>query len=254
MNSTMKSKLLSLLKKVLLPLAFWLIVWQILATFIDDNFLFPDISATFHALLDLLGESSFYYAILLSAARVILGLISGVAAGFVLALLCSRFDILKCIILPVIRIIKSTPVASFIVVLWVLMSGDALSIFIGFLMVMPIIFQNVSDGILAVDNQLIELSEVFEFSGLKKFRLITVPSIERFLIPAVITASGFAWKAEIAAEIIAYTKNSIGQGINDAKYYMDTPTIFAWTVVIIALSISLEAITAYVMRRVKNES
>ena len=104
------------------------------------------------------------------------------------------------------------------------------------------------------EYELIELSEVFEFSRLKKFRLITLPSIERFLIPAVITASGFAWKAEIAAEIIAYTKNSIGQGINDAKYYMDTPTIFAWTVVIIALSISLEAITAYVMRRVKNES
>ena len=63
--------------------------------------------------------------------------------------------------------------------------------------------------------------------------------------------AGLAWKAEIAAEIIAYTKKSIGQGINDAKYNMDTPTVFAWTLLIILFSILLELGTKKLLRRFK---
>ena len=74
---------------------------------------------------------------------------------------------------------------------------------------------------------------------------------QTFLAPAVVTAVGLAWKAEIAAEIIAYTKKSIGQGINDAKYSMDTATVFAWTVVIIIFSLCLEIITKKILRRIK---
>ena len=54
-------------------------------------------------------------------------------------------------------------------------------------------------------------------------------------------------EAEIAAEIIAYTKHSIGQGINDAKYGMDTPTVFAWTLIIIIFSVILEKVAKAVL-------
>ena len=73
--------------------------------------------------------------------------------------------------------------------------------------------------------------------------------MKTYLYPAIITASGLAWKAEIAAEVIAYTKDSIGQGINDAKYNMETPTVFAWTLVIVLLSVLLEKCTRSLFRR-----
>ena len=116
-------------------------------------------------------------------------------------------------------------------------------------MVMPIIYQNLTDGLTAIDKQLSEVSDVFEFTKKKRFMLLTFPTLKKYLVPAVITASGLGWKAEIAAEIIAYTKHSIGQGINDAKYNMDTPTVFAWTAVIILLSIALESGARYLLRR-----
>ncbi len=245
----MKNKLKKIALKVILPLLFWLGIWEISALIIGNEFLLPDIKSTVLSLIKLLCSAGFYTAILLSSARVITGLLLGFLAGIALALLCSRFALFRSLFTPILRIIKSTPVASFIVVLWVMMSGDALSVFIGFLMVMPIIYQNLTDGLSAIDKQLSEVSDVFEFSKKKRFMLLTYPTLKKYLVPAVITASGLGWKAEIAAEIIAYTKHSIGQGINDAKYNMDTPTVFAWTAVIILLSIALESGARYLLRR-----
>lgn len=247
----MKSKILKPVFRIILPLAFWLLAWQTIATLIDNSFLFAGIPETLGALSVLLSDVGFYSAVLLSALRVILGLVIGIISGIILAMLCNRFSLLSALILPIITVIKSTPVASFIVVLWVMMSGDVLSVFIGFLMVLPVITQNMLDGYDAIDTELSEVADIFGFSTIKRFRLLVFPTLKKYLVPAIITASGLAWKAEIAAEIIAYTKRSIGQGINDAKYNMDTPTVFAWTVIIITLSISLEGLTKYLLGRVK---
>ena len=243
----MKSKFI----KTLLPIFFWCLVWEGAALIIGSNFLLPDIIATIKALLVLLTGAGFYKAILFSLIRVVLGLALGVLAGFVLAVLSNKFEIFNTLISPIISVIKSTPVATFILLLWVLLSGDMLSIFIGFLMVVPIIWQNLLDGYKAIDKELSELCDVYQFSYKKRVKLLILPTLKRFFAPALITSLGLCWKAEIAAEIIAYTKNSIGQGINDAKYLMDTPTVFAWTVVIVVFSLCLEKGTKFLLGRTK---
>ncbi len=248
-RSTMKNKIKSLALRVILPLVFWLTLWQITAMLVNHEFLFPDIPQTLTALFLLLKTKEFYLAVLLSIIRVIVGLLLGIVAGIALATASNYSNVASALITPIITVIKSTPVASFIVVLWVLLSGDALSIFIGFLMVMPIITQNLLSGFAAIDPQLSEVADVFEFSPTKRFKLLTLPTLKKYLIPAIITSTGLAWKAEIAAEVIAYTKRSIGQGINDAKYNLDTPTVFAWTLVIIMFSFILEVCTKKLLRR-----
>ena len=247
----MKNKKLPKPIRVIISLLFWLCVWHLASLIIDKEFLLPGIKVTFLTLFNMMCDISFYKAIGLSTLRVIIGLILGVVFGIVLGIACKKISIINDIVSPVITVIRSTPVASFIVVLWVLMSGDLLSIFIGFLMVMPILWQSTCDGLNAVDPALDEVAKIFEFSRKKRFKLLVFPTLKRYLAPGIITASGLAWKAEIAAEFIAYTKHSIGQGINDAKYNLDTPTVFAWTVVIIVLSIVLEKTTKYLLGRCK---
>lgn len=246
----MKSKIFTLLK-FLVPLIFWCGIWEIASIIIDNNFLLPGIPETLEALGGLVIKEGFYLSIFYSLIRVSLGLLFGIVIGILLAFICHYFKIADYVVNPMMTVIKSTPVASFIVLLWVLMSGDALSVFIGFLMVMPIIWQNVTDGFSAIDKEMEEVCHIFEFSFLKKMRLLILPTIKKFLIPGIITATGLAWKAEIAAEIIAYTKKSIGQGINDAKYNMNTAEVFAWTIIIIAFSILLEKATKALLGRLK---
>lgn len=221
---------------------------------IGNSFLMPSFLETLDALLNLMFTSAFYKVIALSALRVLAGLTIGCAAGIILSIICSYSKPIYEIFSPIVTVIRSTPVASFIVVMWILLKSDMLAIFIAFIMVMPIIWQSTTDAISSIDRELLEVCKIFEFSKRKTLKLLILPTIKKYLFPAIITSSGLAWKAEIAAEIIAYTRNSIGQGINDAKYEMETPTVFAWTAVIIFLSILFEYATKLLLRRHKDES
>ena len=237
--------------KSILPILFWLLVWQALAMLVNHEYFLPDVFTTFKTLFALLCTGVFWRSALLTLCRVIAGLVIGTALGVVLAILANELSWVRALLSPAISVIKATPVATFIVILWIMMSGNALSILIAVLMVMPIVWQNLLDAFGAIDKDLIEMASVFEFSYKKRLKLIIFPTLLKFLLPALVTATGLAWKSEIAAEIIAYTKNSIGQQINDAKYYLETPLVFAWTIVIIVCSICLERLMKYLLSRCK---
>lgn len=244
-------KILERILTFLLILAFWVGVWYLLALIIDNDFLMPTPHGTLKALFGLMSEDSFYKVVLYTLIRVVLGVIFGIVGGCLLAVASHYFPFFRRLLTPLVSIIKATPVVTFIVLLWISMSGNALTVFIAFLMVMPIIWQNLLDGYDSIPKELIEVSEVFEFSPMKRLKIITAPALLRYFFPAVITSIGLAWKAEIAAEIIAYTKVSIGQYIYDARYNLFTDKVFAWVIVIVSFSILLEYITKTLIRRIK---
>ena len=51
-----------------------------------------------------------------------------------------------------------------------------------------------------------------------------------------------AWKSGIAAEVISMPKLSIGRSLYEAKLYIETPELFAWTLTVIILSIITEKV------------
>jgi NitT/TauT family transport system permease protein len=149
-------------------------------------------------------------------------------------------------------LVKSTPVASIIMVLWVIIGSANLPSVLGFLMVAPIIWQNLTDGFSSIDKDLSEFCDVFEFSRKKRFKILIYPTLLKYFIPAALTSIGLAWKSGIAAEILTYTKNSIGKNISDAKAYFEGTDLLAWTVTVITISLAFEFLISRVARRVRN--
>lgn len=235
----------------LIAIVFWISVWQIGAFFVGDKYFLPDIPTTFSALLTILKKASFYTAVLATLTRVVLGLLLGTILGIILAVLSHKSSVITAIVSPLILVIKSTPVASFIILLWIALHGTFLPVFVAILMVMPIIWQNTLDAYGSISKNLTEVCYVFEMSGRKRAKLLVFPALIKYLIPAFITSCGLAWKSEIAAEIIAYTTRSIGQHISDAKYDFDTPAVFALTIVVILMSIALEKGASKLIKRIK---
>ena len=237
--------------KVLLPILFWLSVWQVCAIIVDNSYFFPTVFETCSALFAILSSVSTYKIVALTLLRVMLGLILGIFFGCCLAVISNRFTVVRTTVSPLVSIIKSTPVATFIIILYVIMRGDLLPVFIAFLMVLPLIWQNLIDGYDSIDKNLSEVCDAFQFSYSKRFKYLILPALLKYLVPAVITASGLAWKAEISAEIIVNTVDSIGEMIYDAQYAFDTPRAFAWTLIIIFMSIILEVLTKRTLGRYK---
>ena len=250
MISTTKNKAIKVLK-IILPVIFWLIIYEILAFAINNSFFLPHLNQVAAALLNLLSGKSFYIVCALTLLRVIVALMLGIILGILLGVLSAKFNVVYHILNPFMTVVKATPVASLIIVLWIMLSGDALAIMIATFMVMPIIWQSTYNSFDTLDRGLIEVADIFELSSKYRFAVFYLPNLKKYLVPSIITSVGLAWKSEVATEIIAYTTNSIGQLINDGKYNLDTPTVFAWTLIVIIFSVIFEALTKILFRRIK---
>lgn len=248
----MKNKL----KKLIVSLAvilFWIAVWEILAVKTDLEFVLPRVESTLAALCGLLVTKDFYLIVLTSLVRIFSSFLIGVLLAVALALLSIKFPLFKALLSPLIAISKSTPVAVLILILWLMIGGAKVPGAVAILMVVPVIWQNMLDGYGAIDKQLEEVCKIYNFSYLKRLKILVMPTLLRFLFPGMITAAGLAWKAGIAAEIICITTKSIGKEIYNAKYTLDGPSTFAYTIVILLLSIAAENLIRLIIGEVKKK-
>ena len=255
MNSIMKNKItLPYIKvlKTILSIFSILAIWELIAFIVNDNYFMPDVIDTFNSLLTIIASGDFFKVLFTAFYRVISGLLLGIILGVFLATLCYKFDIFNTLLAPVISIMKATPVACIIVLLWIRLNYTEIAIFVVVLMVLPIVWQNVFDGYKSIDPSLVEVTQIFELTPLQKLKVLILPSMLSYLLPAIITSVGLAWKAEIAAEIM--TNSNIGKLIYDFKTVSyDTASIFAWTVIIVLFSIVFEKTAKYFLGRLANE-
>lgn len=219
---------------------FWIFIWQILAKIIDKEMLLASPFAVVAALINLISKSIFWISLFNSFRKIVVGFLLGVIFGVLLAILSYKSKIFKELVEPIIKIIKSIPVASFIILALVWISSNNLSILISFLMVIPIIYSNVLQGLYETDRNLLEMAIVFEVSWFKRVRYIYTPEIIPYFVSAISVGLGFCWKAGIAAEVIGLPKNSIGEHLYESKIYLMTKELFAWTIVIIIISVIFE--------------
>ena len=140
---------------------------------------------------------------------------------------------------------------SFIILVLLWLTASLTPVFIAFLMVLPIAWANVREGVMAVDAQLLEMAEVFQLPRAKKLRHIYLPSVLPQYLAACTTGFGFAWKSGVAAEVIARPALSIGKNLYESKLYLNTEELFAWTAMVILLSMLLERGMVRMMRRIR---
>jgi len=234
-----KKILFGILKTVLVA-AFWIGVWFLLSYKVNSEFLLPSPRSVLSALGTLAAEAEFWKISMTSLYRVLLGITVSLVIGIALATATSYSKILKALASPVISVVKATPVASFIILACVWLERDILPTFITSLIVVPIVWSNISEGFLSVDENLKEVAKIYKFSLFKRIYRLYIPSVAPFFLAACKSSLGMAWKAGIAAEVLAVPKHAIGTELYYSKTYLDTPTMFAWTLVTIVLSIIIE--------------
>lgn len=249
--STMKNKLLSV-AKITIPISLWIGVWQLAATQLDFSFLLPTVPETLRSLWQILLSGATYKILLLTLKRVLFSLIFGIVIGAFFAIASAKIEAVRACFSPLVSVMKATPVTVFAVLFYLLLPGDSAPIVVALLMITPIIWQNLLDGYNSIDKNLWEVCDVFEFSFIKRLKMLILPALLKFFLPALITSVGLGFKAVISAEILVHTADSVGDMIYNSKIDLDTARVFAWTLIVIILSISLEKLTKFLVRRCKS--
>ncbi len=226
---------------------FWLLVWQLGSMAIGSEILLVSPLRVIQTLADMVRQMIFWRSVCFSFIRVFGGFLLGTALGCLLAVLSSRFQVVRELLSPLVLTVRTVPVASFIILALIWFSSKNLSVLISFLMVLPILYTGVLTGIRERDRELLEMARVFHVRPWRKLLMIDIPEVYPYFHSACRTALGLSWKSGIAAEVIGMPKGSIGEHLQQAKVYLDTPALFAWTVVIVLISLLCERLVLHGM-------
>ena len=229
--------------------AFWIAVWYLAALAVGSELLLPTPLAAGRRLFALAATGTFWLTLLMTLLRIMCGFVSGMLAGTLLGMLTAGSRFADAVLSPVRSVVKATPVASIIILVLLWFSKSLTPVFISFIMVVPIAWTAVHQGILSTDAQLLEMARVFRIPRAKQLRYIYFPSLAPQYIAASMTAFGLSWKAGVTAEVLATPALSIGKHIYESKLYLEIPELFAWTVTIILMSMMIEKALIALIRR-----
>ena len=224
----------------MLPLAFWLGVWAAVARAVGSELLLPGPAAVWGALVRLLPTAGFWKSVGASLLRVLAGLAGGTAAGVLLGALTAASAWADVLLSPAVRVVRSTPVVSFILLILLWVSRRLVPGVVAGLMVLPVIWEAVRQGAAGADPLLLELARAYRFGRLKTLRLVCLPAVAPHFAAGLRSALGLAWKSGVAAEVLCRPRLAIGGAIYNAKLTLETPELFAWTAAVAALSFVLE--------------
>jgi NitT/TauT family transport system permease protein len=223
-----------------LVLAFWVGVWQVATVIVHQEILLVSPAGVLVRLVELIPTAGFWGTVAHSFVRISAGFLLAALVGVLGAALAATSRVVDALVTPLITAIRSTPVVSFIILVLMWANSGRLAFVISFLMVVPIIYTNVLEGIRHRDRSLLEVAKVFGVPLLRRLPGVDVPAVLPFFVAGCKIGVGLAWKSGIAAEVIGLPQGSIGEQLYQAKLFLSTADLFAWTVVIVAVSYGFE--------------
>ena len=236
------------LKSVLIIL-FWLVVWEGADRLVNNRIILVGPIHIVQALAEQIRQSDFWLICGASFLRIAAGFLLSFVGGFLLAVLCYRFKLLRDFLEPIMTLLKTVPMVSFVIMLLIWVGNQMLTVYLSFLIVLPLIYTNTLTGFLNVDQEMLEMAETFRLSRWKKFLYIYRPAFMPFLMSGCKISLGMSWKSGIMAEVLATPKPSIGREMYAAKSYLQTANLLAWTVVVIVLSMLFEKAFLFLLGR-----
>ena len=233
--------------KYFLIAVFWTGIWYLAVLLyslfnnmdLSYNPLFPYPHDVVKSLIGLLSLKEFYFSTAATLLRIIFSMILSIIIAIFCAILCAKIKLFHSFIQPLLSTIKSVPVTVFVFILYLLVFELTSSI-ITILMVFPIIFSNVYEGIKNTDKDLLEVCKVYKIPFKKRIHSLYLPTVMPYFSSALTASIGLAWKAGVAAEALCPPKTSIGWYISLSKQNFDNEELFAWALTLIIVNLIFE--------------
>jgi NitT/TauT family transport system permease protein len=201
--------------------------WQILSMMLNDMIIASP-RDTFAAFASLLSEKTTWLNILVTSKRLAIGLLIGSAAGIILGLAAGLNSCIRQMLEPLRWVAMTVPavVIAIVAMLWFGM-GSVQVIVVAAIINMPFTYVNVREGVLAIDEKIVEMGRSFRLSRRMFFTDIYLPSIGSSLMAALTLTAGMGVRVVVLAELMG-AHEGIGHSFSVAWNRLDTPGIFAW--------------------------
>lgn len=217
-----------------------LAIWWTVAIQMNIPYIVPRPEVVLAKLFELLQSEDFGHIMMGTLKHVMVGFVIATVSGIVTGLLAGKFKWVNTFVYPWVVLFRTTPVMSFILYLLLFVATDWVAVWVSVFVVYPMIHVSVLQGYKQVDSKLIEMATLYQVPFEQQLKNIYLPSILPYFMSAAVTGMGINIKAVITAEAMALPDFSIGTQLFNARNYLETETIIAWTLIIIGLAVILD--------------
>lgn len=216
--------------------------WAIAARLAGREIILPGPAATLQALARLIVSGGFWAHLAATLWRGLFGFGLSYVAGLVCGLLSGLIPQFDAAFRPLLVTVRSTPSMALILLALIWFQSGAVAVFVTFLVVFPIVTQNVTDGIRSIDPALAEMARVYRVKPSRVVRDLYIPSIIPYLAAGATAGLGLTWKVMISAEVLAGPNLGIGTRMDNARIFLNTAEVFAWTGIVIILGLFFDRV------------
>lgn len=218
----------------------WLLIWQIASMMTGLELLLASPVAVLKTLMDMLVSKQFYITLSHSMMNIGSGLLTGIIMGILLGICAGRYKLVSEFIQIPLQLMKSLPVAAFIILLLMWFGSGNVSTIISAMVVIPMVTTGVTEGVNNTDKALIHMAQVYNMNVYNRIVYIYMTGVYPYLESQLKVALGMCFKAGISAEIIGLVSGTIGTSMYYAKMYLISAELFSWSIVVIAVSYVVE--------------
>jgi NitT/TauT family transport system permease protein len=211
----------------LLGVAILLAGWQILSMMLSEMIIASPL-ATLSTFVSLLSEKATWLNILITSQRLVIGLLIGSVMGIALGLSAGLNNRVKMVLEPLRWVAMTVPavVIAIVAMLWFGM-GSTQVILVAAIINTPFTYVNIREGLLAIDERIVEMGRSFRLPRRMFFTDIYLPSIGSSLMAALTLTAGMGVRVIVLSELMG-AHEGIGHSFSVAWTRLDTPGIFAW--------------------------
>lgn len=206
-------------------------LWSFISKKINSEIIFPNIKSIINKLLEIVSEKSFYKDLLSSMIRVLITFALSFLAALIFGIISGIFNGFRYILMPMINFIRTIPTIPLILVAVIWFDNNTVPIFVSMLVIFPILYDSVCNGIINVDKNLIDMSLSYNVSLKTQIINLYIPSIKPYILTGVSQSMGITWKSILAAEILAMPSLGIGTKLYESHLYLDTIGLFAYCLI-----------------------
>ncbi|WP_024470087.1 ABC transporter permease [Treponema pedis] len=217
-----------------------LALWEAAARILNRPIIIPQISEVLKALLLILQNKTSYYFIASSVKRIIITLVFDSCIAFPLGIIAGLNKRCEAFFSVTENILKSIPTMTVLLLSLIWFKSEITPLFVTSLIVFPVLYRNITDGVKNIDKNLIIMSEDFSVPFMRRLKLLYLPCIKPFIKNAYSIAFAFCVKVLISAEVLSQPKYGIGTAFQIARVQLDTASLFAWAFIAVLIAAALQ--------------
>ncbi len=231
-------------------LLFLWLVWLIAAAAVKNEYILPPFGAACSAAGRLLVDAAFWRAFGNTFLRTVVAFLASALLGVGLALVADLHPFIRAFFAPVVSVLRTVPTMAVILILLLWTSPSAAPVIVALLVLFPAFYAATLAAVDDVKARYGELAEAFRISAGRRIFQMVLP----LSAPSVLGQAGsilsMGLKITISGEVLSNTFRSLGGMMQEAKMFVEMPTLMALTLLSVVVGFLLEACFALLKRLV----